>query len=78
VNGDLTLNSGTLDVSASNYGINIANDLVYNGWVFTSWSGTVTQTLDTTGLAFYNLAVNSGAVLQDINPDGLSVDNTLT
>jgi hypothetical protein len=38
----------------------------------------VTQTLDTTGLAFYNLAVNSGAVLQDINPDGLSVDNTLT
>jgi hypothetical protein len=31
VNGDLTLNSGTLDVSASNYGINIANDLVYNG-----------------------------------------------
>jgi len=42
VNGDLTLNSGTLDVSASNYAINLAGDFTRNGGVFTAQGGTVT------------------------------------
>jgi hypothetical protein len=69
VNGTLTLNSGTLDVSGSNYAINLAGDLTRNGGVFTAQNGTVTfdgsvtQTLDTDDITFYDVIVNSGATL---------------
>ncbi|MCX6032064.1 MAG: LamG domain-containing protein [Chloroflexi bacterium] len=84
VNGDLTLDSGTLDVSASNYGINLAGDFTRNGGVFTAHSGTVTfdgtvtQTLDTDAITFYNLAVNSGATLvtqRNFNANGTLTNN---
>ncbi|MCX6031799.1 MAG: hypothetical protein NT169_21170, partial [Chloroflexi bacterium] len=82
VNGDLTLNSGTLDVSASNYAINVAGDFTRNGGVFTAHSGAVTfdgsgaQALDTDAIAFYNLTVNSGSTLVDLAD--FTVDGTLT
>lgn len=69
VTGDLTLNSGTLDVSASNHAITLAGDFTRNGGVFSARNGTVTlagaaaQTLDSDALSFYHLTVNSGATL---------------
>jgi CSLREA domain-containing protein len=63
VRGDLTLNSGTLDVSGSNYGLNLARDMSYNGGIFEPRSSTVTldgnlaQNVDSTGIAFNNLTV---------------------
>jgi len=59
VNGNLVLNSGGLDVSASNYGVNVAGDFENNGGVFTPRSGTVTltgadQTINSSN-TFYNL-----------------------
>jgi CSLREA domain-containing protein len=82
VNGNLVLNSGTLDVSASNYGIHLAGDFARNGGVFTPRGGTVTfdgagtQTLDTNVITFYNLTVGSGSTLADLAE--FSVDGTLT
>ncbi len=82
VNGDLTLNSGTLDASTSNYGINLAGDFIRNGGVFTAQSGTVTfdgtitQTLDTDAITFYNVTVNSGATL--VTQRNFTANGTLT
>jgi hypothetical protein len=82
VNGDLVLNSGTLDVSTSNYSINLAEDFTRNGGVFTARSGTATfdgsgtQTLDTDAITFYNLTVNSGATL--VTRRSFSANGTLT
>jgi hypothetical protein len=86
VNGDLTLNSGTLDVSTNSYAINLAGDFTRNGGVFTAQSGTVTfdgtatQTLDvdTNGIRFYDVTVNSGATLvvqRDFLADGTLTNN---
>jgi len=91
INGDLTLNSGTLDASAGNCSgaacpINIAGDFTRNGGVFTAQSGTVTfdgtatQTLDidTNGLHFYDVTVNSDATLvvqRDFLADGTLTNN---
>ncbi|MFH1022275.1 MAG: LamG-like jellyroll fold domain-containing protein [Planctomycetota bacterium] len=41
VDGDLTLGSGTLDVSASNYGISVAGNWFNHGGLFTPRAGTV-------------------------------------
>ena len=82
VGGDLTLNSGTLDVSASDYGINAAGDFTYNGGVFTPQGGTVTldgsspQNMDAAGIDFNDLTVNSGVTLVDLS--GLKVNGALT
>lgn len=59
-NGNLILNSGTLDVSGSNYGITDSGNFENNGGVFTARSGTVTlnatdgQTINSSN-TFYNL-----------------------
>jgi hypothetical protein len=69
VDGNLLLNSGTLDVSGSNHAVTVAGSFENNGGVFTPQSGTVT--LDGTSQAinssntFYNLvkSVTSAATL---------------
>ncbi|MBI4787134.1 MAG: CSLREA domain-containing protein [Chloroflexi bacterium] len=84
VNGNLTLNSGTLDVSASNYAINVAGNFTRNGGVFTARSGTVTfdrsgaQTLDTDAITFYNVTINNGSFLEsrrDFDANGTLTNN---
>ncbi|PCJ60544.1 MAG: hypothetical protein COA79_08200 [Planctomycetota bacterium] len=84
VDGDFSLFSGTLDISSSNYAINLNGSWLNYGGVFTPQSGTVNLTgtssgkaLLSGGQAFNNLIVNgSGGVwtLADI----LDVDGTLT
>src|SRR3989338_6086130 len=87
VNGALTITSGTLDVSASNYAITLQGNLTNLG-TFTQRSGTVTldgtsQTLNTTdsgALTFFNLTkiVSSAATLTLDDLDVFQVTNALT
>ncbi|MBI2891215.1 MAG: LamG domain-containing protein, partial [Nitrospirae bacterium] len=86
VNGDMTVKSlGEVDVSASNYGVNVAGSLAVNATgVFTPRSGTVTldgtvsgKTLRSSGQSFNHLTVNgSGGSWQQ--PDALDVNGDLT
>jgi len=79
-NGNLTINSGTLDVSASNYAISVAGDFSRSGsGAFNPHSGTVTfaggaQALN--GLTtLYNMTVNNGST---VTPNGnLTTNNNL-
>ena len=64
--GKLVLNGGTLDVSASNYAVNVGGDFENNGGVFEARQGTVNliggnQTINSSN-TFYNLAkdISSG------------------
>jgi autotransporter-associated beta strand protein len=64
VNGALTISAGTLDVSASNYGLAVAGDWVNNG-AFTARTGTVafngTGAQSISGAnTFYGLAITGG------------------
>jgi hypothetical protein len=66
VAGIFTLTSGTLDVSASNFAVNLSGNFVHNGGIFTFGTGTVTAngtSLQTfSGVAatgFYNLTSNN-------------------
>ncbi len=68
VNGSLILSSGTLDVSSSNYGVDVANDWENDGGEFTAQSGTVTLSgastgyeIQTGGEPFNNLTVADGS-----------------
>ena len=69
VNGDLILNSGGLDVSAADYGINLAGNFTRNGGVFSPQNGSVTfngstsQALDTDKMTFHDLEINNGSTL---------------
>lgn len=68
VNGDLTLTSGTLDVTNSNYNVNLAGNWNNNGGTFNERQGTVffDGTNSTIGGSastnFYNLEVSNGTV----------------
>jgi hypothetical protein len=84
VNGSLTLNSGTLDASTSNYAINIARNFIRNGGVFNARNGIVTfdgsgtQNLDTDAITFNNVTVNSSATLltrSDYTVNGTLINN---
>ncbi len=83
VNGDLTLNSGTLDVSANNYTINVGGDFIRNGGVFTARSGAVifdgsgTQSLDTDAITFHDLTVEEGATVDLGSATTLQVDGAV-
>jgi hypothetical protein len=69
VTGDLTLSQGTLDASASSYGINLAGNWVNNGGTFTPQAGTVTfngsvaQSIGGTASSqtFYNVTLSKTA-----------------
>lgn len=69
VSHQLRINSGTLDVSASNYAIALQGDLERNGGVFTPGDNTVTfngagmQNLNTDAFTFNNVAVGAGVTL---------------
>lgn len=84
VNGDLFLNAGMLDVSSSNYAVNVAGDWINNGGIFNERSGTVTldgddQSIPSTEM-FYDLtkSVSSGATLTIGSGATLTVSNTVT
>ena len=68
VTGPVTITAGTLDASASNYGISLTGTWTNNG-IFNARSGTVTfngtaaQTNAGTSAAFYNLTLNNTAGL---------------
>ncbi|MCE9585500.1 hypothetical protein K8Q94_02675 [Candidatus Nomurabacteria bacterium] len=82
VNGDLTISSGTLDVSVSNYQISLGGNWSNSG-TFTARSGTVLlsgsvqQTISgtlTSSSAFYNLTItnNSGSDASDDERTGFT------
>ncbi len=89
--GNLTITNGTLDASASNYGLNVAGNWS-NAGTYTSQSGTVTfngavaQTVTTggsgVGKRFYNLTINNSYGTpdntNDVDADAIYVSNTLT
>lgn len=63
VNGDLTISTGTLDVTTSNYGLTVGGNWSKSG-TFTPRSGTVTFTADANHTisgtnTFYNLTMNN-------------------
>ena len=83
VNNNLTITNGTLDVSTSNYGINLAGNFSSAG-TFTSRSGTVTldgtstgKTITSGGASFYNLTLNGVGGAWTL-ADALDVNNNLT
>ncbi|MGD9714826.1 MAG: LamG-like jellyroll fold domain-containing protein, partial [Thermomicrobiales bacterium] len=51
VDGDLTLNGGTLDVSSSNYGVTVGGSWENNGGIYTARDGTVTLDGTDSGLS---------------------------
>ena len=69
VNGDLILNSGTLDVSPNYIPISVAGNFIRNGGVFNPRYGSFTfggsgiQALDTDTITFFDLSVNPGTTL---------------
>lgn len=67
VNGNLTLTSATLDVSASNYPLTLGGNFTNNSGVFTARTGTVT---------FNNSTTIDGTA--DINFKHVIISNTLT
>jgi hypothetical protein len=85
VNGDLTLTNnggGLLDVSGSNYAINLSGTWMNNG-TFTAQSGTFTldggsnqSIAGTTTTTFYNLTNSNSATTVTLN-QGITVTNTL-
>ena len=84
VNNNLSLNGGTLDVSASNYGITVGGSWLGNGGVFTSRQGTVT--LDGTSSALqilsggqrFNALTTNGAGATWTLADRLTATGTLS
>ncbi len=85
VDGDLTVTVGELDVSASNYAVNVGGDFE-NRQIFTARSGAVT--FDGTGQSilgsttFYNLtkivAVADTLTIRSIPPSTLTINGTVT
>jgi len=82
INGNFTITAGTVDVTASNYTINIAGDWTNSGGFraqssTVTFDGTGTQNLTSGGTNFYHLEVNKtgGSV---ILADALDVDRNLT
>ena len=84
VNGSVSISSGTLDASTSNYNINVAGNWT-NGDIFNSRSGTVTfdgtSTITSGGITnntqdFYNVILSGSAGTQSTNH--VDVDNDFT
>ena len=83
VENDLNITAGTLDVSASNYALNIGGSFT-NAGAFTPRSGTVTftaidtgNTITSNGSSFYNLTFD-GIGGEWTLQDALAVNNDLT
>ena len=81
-NSNLTVNSGTLDVSASNFSVNVLGNLVNNATInvrqgLFNFAGTTAQTISgTTNTNFYNVtSANAAGVLVTSNQ---TVSNLLT
>ena len=84
VNGNLTLASGTLDASASNYEITIKGNWINSGGSFNARNGTVTysgtgaQSITTGGSSFYNLTVTNASSSGVTFTDSCTVSGTFT
>ncbi len=82
VNGDLTLGSGTLDVTAGSFTINLAGNFNRYGGVFDAragaiiFDGGVTQTIGTDVITFYDITVPVSTTL--VAPPALYANGTLT
>ena len=81
VSGDLALNSGSLDVSVSDYPLTIGGNFTRSGGTFAPHTGTVTfNGIGTKSIAgdttFYNLVVGSGLTLATSN--NVTVGGALT
>lgn len=67
INTSLSVNSGTLDVSASNFSVNVLGDLVNNSTITTRqgtfmFAGTIAQTISgSTNTNFYNVTSSNAA-----------------
>lgn len=86
VNGNLTISSGTLDVTAFNHSLNVEGNWNNSGGTFVARNGTVTlngnaaQSITANSQSFYNLTFNNsaaGASAITLN-DNVTVSNTLT
>lgn len=85
VTGNLTINSGALDVTASNYSLSVAGNWTNSG-TFTCRNGLVTmngssaQTLNSggTGNPFYNLTENNSSTGVSLSTNTTQVNNLLT
>ncbi len=82
--GNLTVSSGTLDASSSNYAINVAGNWSNSG-TFTARSGTVTfdgtstsGTINPGSSSFYGLTFNGVGGAWDLTTNNLTVTNALT
>jgi len=81
LNGNLTILAGTLDVSTSNFGINLKGDWTHNGTGFTARSGTVTFNGTTQSLAgstattFSTLTIANGATVTGTTAPTISTFN---
>ncbi len=83
VNNNLTLNSGLLDVSSSNYGITVGGSWLNNGGTFNARNGTVTFGSSSAGLEvlsggqwFNNMTFGSGGTWN--TRDRLTASGTVT
>lgn len=83
VDNNLTISSGDLDVSASNYALNVGGNWLNSGGTFTSRSGTVTlnglgaQSVTTNGSNFYNLSISNSSVLGISLNDDATASNSI-
>jgi hypothetical protein len=77
VNGNLTLTAGTLDVSSSNYSINLAGDFVRaTASIFTPQSGTVTFDGTSTQVVHVTSSGGSTACNSDVTFYNVIIDGT--
>lgn len=85
ITNNLTVSAGVLDITGSNFAVNVSGNLSFAGGGFTQRTGTVTmsstgsRTLNAGTINFYNLVINKtggGSVALSTNP--LTVTNNLT
>lgn len=85
VNGDLTIDNGTLDAnSSSHYDIDMKGNWINNGGTFTDQNGTVTfsgsnpQSIKSNSSEFYDLTINNTNNIGITLSDAVSISHQLT
>lgn len=84
VGNNLTVASGTLDVTASNYDIDLQGNWVNTGGSFTArsaqvtFSGSSAQSITSNGQSFYDLIINNSHALGVALNDDVTASNSIT
>lgn len=84
VGNNLTISSGELDVTASNYGLTVGGNWLNSGGTFTARSGSVTlngtgaQSVTANSNDFYNLVLNNSSVAGISLNDDVTATNSIT